>query len=123
MNTHSNVLARVLIFAGIATVSGHAGAQTIPEYDFSVTLNVGLKTGMKVGSAADNSTIEEYPTVRLIGVPALPAEATDVEVMLVYRDASGVLRETGTGLFGAGCSVERTDDGVDVMCPLVSETP
>jgi hypothetical protein len=133
MNPQSVTLIRVALIAGIAGIvaaSGHAEAQTIPEYEFTLQLNPvdatgsgRISSGMKVGSAADNAAMQEPPTVQFINVPSIPAEATEIEVVLVYRDANGVLRETGTGTFGAGCEVQRTDDGVDVVCPLVSETP
>jgi hypothetical protein len=133
MNPQSVTLIRVALMAGIAGIvgaSGHAEAQTIPEYEFTLQLspvdaNGGGQThgGMKIGAAKDNPVIEEPPTVQFINVPSMPAEATEIEVVLVYRDANGILRETTTGTFGAGCEVERTDDGVDVVCPLVSETP
>jgi hypothetical protein len=78
-------------------------------------------TGMRVNSAKDDATGHVPAAIVLSGVPGIPASATDVDIVVTYRDERGTTHEARPTMFAAGCTVEANGVEVDVSCPLIEE--
>jgi len=77
--------------------------------------------GLKINTAKDNPTAVEPASLALTGVDGVPENATDVDVVVIYRDARGTMQIASPGVFASGCYAERGSEGVDVTCPLLDE--
>ena len=69
------------------------------------------------------NAVEQSSAVEFVNVPGLTATATDVEVLLIYRDASGAVVSATPGIFENGCQVVTTRRGVDAICEVAGPAP
>ena len=116
MNTYFKPARLGLIALSALLVCGLAQAQ---EMTFEVAPpETSATTGQRLRVSMKYNAVEQTSTVEFVNVPELDATVTDVEVLLVYRDASGAVVSTTPGIFENGCQVARTRDGVDAICEV-----
>lgn len=120
MNLRNKCISAGLAFLTVFAASAHA------EYGLIVSLKnqdpaTGASTGLKVKSAQDNPASYEPASVTFLNVPNLPVDAADIQVTITYRDARGTAYQTTTNLFDAGCYAEQTDEGVNAVCPVLTD--
>jgi hypothetical protein len=82
-----------------------------------------INSGLKINSATDNPAT--LGKVRFYRVRNIAPSATEVDIVISYRDASGAVHVTSTGAFEEGCRARAAadGDGVDVICPVVTADP
>lgn len=134
MNTVLKLAIAALIVASTAGIS-HAGSETIltlrPESSSTnpptnpppppppPPSNPQIYTGKRINSATDDAASYTLTIERFINVPGMSAKASDVQVVISYRDATGAIQVIPTGVYEDGCKAEETDEGVDVVCAIV----
>lgn len=121
MNLRTKSLLAGLAFSAMFAVNAYA------EYGLIVALTdvdpaTGrISSGLRVKSAQDNPASHEPASVTFLNVPNLPVDAADIQVTITYRDARGTAYQTTTGTFDAGCYAESADEGVNAVCPVLTD--
>jgi hypothetical protein len=131
MNTVLKSTLAALIVAMTAGIA-HAGSEVVltlkPESNGTTPPpppppppppNPHIGTGKRINSAQDDASGYTFSFERFINVPGMSAKASDVQVVISYRDDAGGIQVISTGVYEDGCQAEETDFGVDVVCAIV----
>lgn len=128
MNVLYTSLAVGLVAFGLQT--SNASAEVYSEYTIMASQTSSttsttkaiprLNTGKKIVRYYDPATGAQRDEVVYINVPGIPADAMNVDVVITYTDARGTAYVTRPGFLEAGCTTASTDEGVDVVCPIVA---
>lgn len=120
MNNHFKLAAFGLVTLSAMLMCDLAQAT---DMHFEVAPQDNATAGSRMRVSMKYNAIDPQPAqIEFINVPGLTANVTGVDVILVYRDATGAIVTTTPGIFENGCQAVSTREGVDAICDVVGAT-